>query len=733
MSARSSQIVSAVLIGVALALVVLVIATRNTLTTSEAEARETNLLQAYDDDEITRIRFERKTGSFTLTRTKMDDAGDASWNITEPLQEEAEPFGIQKIEGTLELASQVRRIKPEEVDRAAFGLDDPSLVVHVDMGDIKYRLRLGAPAATPEGSRYLEIAGENAPGKGVVIVSKSLIAELDAKVDDFRERYVMPYLSSSLQKLTLEGIGGLRKLRRADWLDGFRFDGMMGDARTSRAVFDRVLVQFTRTRAEQFMDPAAAEKALAGQDAVTVTMTPIKPNEPVGIVVVGGKCPTSDSDVIALRKAPDRVAACVPRSVLSGLGATAESLVDRTLFWMRPDEVESLDIRQGETHLTLDRKETGFVMRAPREGTVDTEAGNGRLEALIHAMGTVVESPDLARLGLATPYGEVTLRSSASDESKVRTETIQVSARTPDGRVYVKRGHDGVVLELARETARLLVADAALVRSRTLLDVPIADVSRIELEGPAKQSLARSDSGTWTLESPAGFTVDGALALELADALRTLSVERWVVDADDGTFGLGEPWIVARLSVKKGPGLETHVLRLGKPAGAGRFGSFDSDPGVFVVPRRVVETLTTLVLDRSPMMMDTSITAKVTLSAEGRTVTLEKRGEDFVQTDATLPLSEDAIHKIVETLSGLRAEAAVHVGPPQVEEGFGKPVLTVRIEREAARTERLPTVSFSVGAGDTYRNVSVQYVRVDGIAATYAVARGSIRALLDAL
>jgi tetrahydromethanopterin S-methyltransferase subunit D len=45
----------------------------------------------------------------------------------------------------------------------------------------------------------------------------------------------------------------------------------------------------------------------------------------------------------------------------------------------------------------------------------------------------------------------------------------------------------------------------------------------------------------------------------------------------------------------------------------------------------------------------------------------------------------------------------------------------------------LPSIVFHVGAGDTYRGVSVHYVRVDGIPATYAVARGSIRGLLDAL
>jgi len=732
-SARSSQAVSAVLIGVALALVVLVVATRDRLTTAAADARSNNLLQDYREEDITRLRFEKKTGSFTLVRTKMEDGGDASWSLTEPFKEDAEPFGITKILGTLELASATRHIKPEEVNRAAFGLDDPMLVIHIDMGDLKYRLSLGAEAATPPGARYLEIAGEGAPAKGIVIVSKSLVAELDAKVDDFRERYVMPYLSTVLSRLSLEGTGGTRKLRRADWPDGFRFDGMEGDARTGRAVFDRVLVQFARTRAERFMDPAEADKALASSDNVTVTMTPSNAKDPVGVVVVGGKCPGSDTDVVALRQKPDRVAACVPSTVLAGLTATADSIVDRTLFWMRPDEVESFEVKQGDSTLALDRKESGFVMRQPHEGSVDAEAGNGRLEAIIHAMGTVVPAPNVKELGLDPPYGRITLRSGASEDSKVREEVVTLSAPRPDGRVYVKRAEDGVVLELARETARALVADAALVRSRTLIDAPIADVRRVEVDGPTHQVVNRSETGAFTMEAPAGFAVDGSLALELCDSLRQLSADRWVVDKDDGTFGLATPTATARLTLKKGDGTEEHVLRLGKPAGTGTFASLDSDPGVFVVPKRLPETLSTLVIDRSPMILDPSVTAKITLRDKSRTAVLEKRGEDFLETDPGEPLSEDAIRKIVETLSSLHAEAAVGIGPPRPEQGFSSELLSVQIDREAGRTEHMPSIIFHVGAGDTYRGVSIHYVRVDGIAATYAVARGSVRGLLDAL
>jgi hypothetical protein len=730
---RRTQIVNAILVGVALALVVLVVATRTRVTTTEEEARSNNLLQTYREEDITRIRFERKDGSFTLSRAKIDDAGVATWGLTEPAKEDAEPFTVQKLEGTFEFASALRRIKPEEVNRAAFGLDAPELTIHVDIGDIKYRLRLGVEAASPQGARYLEIAGENAPGKSIVLVSKSLVAELDLKIDAFRERYVMPYLSALVDRLTLEGEGGTRKLRHADWRDGFRFDGMLGDARVNRAALDRMLAQFARTRADSFIDPAEAEKALAGAKTVTVTMVPKVKGSPVGVVEVGGACPGNDEEVVALRKQPERVAACVPKGVLAGLTIPADSLLDRTLFWVRPDEVEGFDLEQGGARLSLDRKESGFVMRAPREAPVDAEAGNGRIESILRATGVVIMSADKKLVGLEPPRGKIVMRTIGDQDAKATEEVVVIGPPTPDGSVYAERLQDGLVLQLGREAARALVADASLVRARTVLDVPIADVARVELDGTPSQIVERSESGILTLLAPAGFQIDGALGLELCDGVRNISVDRWVSDADDGSYGLDPPSLRARLSVRKDGKVVEHVLKLGRQTASGYFAAMEGDPGVFVLPRRVHETLTTLVLDRSVLMLDQPSTAKITLETRDRVVTLARRGEEFVETDVGEPLSADAIRKIVDTLAALRAEAAVDIGPQRPEQGFDRTILSVRIEREAGHPERPPVTVFRIGAGDSWRGISIHYARVDGVQATYAIARSAVRLLLDNL
>jgi hypothetical protein len=735
MNARArSQAGNAILVGVALALVVLVLGTRTAATTAEQEYRFQNLLRAFREDDITRVRFERKEDPFTLKRTGVRDDGAASWQLTEPVKEDAESFGVRKVLDILDLAAEVRRIKPEEVDRKAFGLDDPSLVVHVDMGDIKYRLRLGGEAASPEGSRYMEIAGESAPGLGVAIVSRSTVAEFQLSASELRERYVMPYLSVVLDRITLTGEGGERKLRRGTWTDGFRFDGMLGDARVNRAALNRVLLQFARTKAARFIDAGVAEKAVMAGPRVEVTMIPTKASQPRGAVTVGGTCPGNDTEVVALRTAPDRLAACVPKSVLSGLTTPVDALVDRTLFWMRIDEVEAFGVSRGEEKLEVVRKEAGFVLRAPREGELEGDAGNMRLEALLRATGTITPSPDRAKLGLSPAAGRAVVKSAAADDSRVVEEAINLGTVQPDGKVYVERVDDGVVLELERDAARAVSPDASLLKSRSLLDIGLIDVTGVEVDGAIKQVISRSSTAGFTYVTPSGFTADASLALDLFDTLRTLSAERWVSERDDGSFGFERSPLTARLRSSNASGTLEHVLHVGNPAGSGYYAKLDSTPGVFVLSRRNYETLTTLAFDRGVFLMDPQSTARVTLQAADRKIVLDKLGDEFVEANpGETPRSPEAIRRIVDALTTLRAEAALEVGAPRPEFGMDRPVLTVTIDPEPGHEERPRRVTWRAGAGDSWRGMSVHYARVDGVSATYAVARSGIRAILDAI
>jgi hypothetical protein len=717
------QTVNVVLALVAVTLVVTVILTGSRVTTDERQARENNVLSAFRSKEISKISLIRASEQIVVERGKSEDGGEASWRLTAPHAEEAEAFAMDKLLGSLEFATWVRRIKPDQVERAAFGLDQPKWRLEVEMGKIRYELKLGKEAAAPAGAHYLELVASGAPGSGVGVVSRDLVTELGIDAAELRGRQLMPYLSDALERIVIEGQGGTRRLVKSG-KNRWRFDGMQGNLRVDREAFDAVLVQFARTKAEHFIDRAAAERALSGAEIVRVTMLPKAKDQPKGVVHVGGSCPKSENDVVAVRKEPDPIAACVPKSVLPGLTTPAEALVDKSLFTLRKDEVESLLAQRGTRKLELERKENGFTLRAPVKAEVELDVGNGHIENILRARGKIVEKPDLKKLGLDPPRGHVTLKSAAESESAVVEETIELGSGE-----HVRRKLDGAVLEIDRETARLIEPDETLLRKRRLLDFAPSEFRSADITSKTQklhQRVLREPSGAFTLELPKDFSHDASLATTLVDVLGSLEADRWVAAHDDKTFGLADPTLTAKISVDAKGGAVTHTLVVGSPTSGGYFAKLEDTPGVFVMPRRVVETLETPLLDRSVFMLPPEVES-VSLEHAGKKVKLEKRGTSWTANDPEL--SPARIAQITEALSSLRAEAALHLGAARADQGFAKPELIVRVEPLGSDKPW----SFKIGAGDSWQGTSVHYARRDGLAATYVIAKNKVRAILDAL
>ncbi|HMJ11603.1 MAG TPA: DUF4340 domain-containing protein, partial [Polyangiaceae bacterium] len=572
---------------VAVGLIAAVLITTGGVTTSEQNARENNVLAAYREEQIQKLVIERQGRRVVLERATGADAGENTFLITEPVSEEADAYAIQKLLGSLEFATAVRRIKPEEVNRAAFGLETPSMVFSVDMGAVQYRLLLGKEAASPAGASYLEVTGESAPRKGVVIVSKELVSELSVDVGQLRGQEMMPYLSSSLKTLSLEGAGGTRRFRRSEW--GWRFDGMQSDGRVSREALNRILLQFARTKAERFIDAKVAEKALTQADQVTISMMPEDPARRPGRISIGGKCPQGEG-VVALRREPDVSAACVPNSVMIGLTTPVEELVDHNLFALRPDEVESILVRMGQRKLELDRKGDGFVMRAPTKGDVDMEAGTQRLDAMLGIKGELLTpgpgAVDPSKLGLEPPLGEVTFKSLAEQGTKLREETVLLGHTRPDGTTYVRRKQDGVVLSLTAEALTPLAPDGTLVRSRKILEFEERRLERMQIVARGKdQLLQKNPTGGYTLEAPKGFQGDPNLIGDLVEALARLVTDRWVADTNAAGFGLEPPRIELRLTLTPlDGGADQRTLRVGDATSGGAFATLEGTQGVFVLP-----------------------------------------------------------------------------------------------------------------------------------------------------
>ena len=154
-------------------------------------------------------------------------------------------------------------------------------------------------------------------------------------------------------------------------------------------------------------------------------------------------------------------------------------------------------------------------------------------------------------------------------------------------------------------------------------------------------------------------------------ALGSLTALRFVADADDGTFGLEKPTLTASARWDADGGVRSTRLVVGRATPGGFFAKLDGDASVFVIERSVAERLGTLLVDRSAFLADPKTLARVVITANGVSRVLERSRDELVPA-ASSGIDPAVAERLIEALGSLRAEAALHTGPPRPHEGFAK-------------------------------------------------------------
>jgi hypothetical protein len=702
--------------------------TRDAPTTKETEAREHNVLRVFRRDAVTELSFERDGVSFRLARAASGpDAGpdDRGWTLTwNGKTERADSFAVDRALSNLDYAYYERTIKPEEVNRAQFGLEPPRFRVTLGMGALRSTFSLGGEAPRPEGAVYVDDNGT------VRVVKRSSFEALDVAPEAFLSRNLVPYLSTELRRLTLRHEGGEVSLEKLAGLSWKVISGELAGARADRFVFDRILAAFADLKADHFLPEEEAKKAQQQGQPVSVTMIPADGARPQGVFSVGGPCPGHPDEVVVIRSAPTVMAACSGRGALDALQRTAEQLADLRVFSLRDDEIEEIAMEQGDKKLDLARKDRAWKQRAPVEADVAADQARTLVKALGTTRGDQLrkEAPE----GFS-PAAQVTVRGPRENEEARPPETVELSKPGADGSVVVRRQQDGFFLTLSRDQARPFFPRSTALRSTKLIERSIDQARSIRIwqNGEALQQMSRQAGGPWTLELPKGYRVDIGVVADLTENLLHLSAEQWVADEDDGSFGLARPRFKAEVVVDEGDaGTKTYTLLLGEVGPTGVYGRLEGVDGVFVVPRALEGTLGSLAVDLSAFLIPLEDTERLTFKRPEGTTSFEvKAGKLQPPTGSNLPPSRLAA--LEDGLKDLRAQRVVHLGAARKEEGLDTPSLELvaRVVQDGKARE----VKLRFGASDVLQGASIFYGRSGEVDATYAIPAARVRALLGAL
>ena len=676
---------------------------RGTISQSERDKRPKNVLPAFRRDEVSRIEITKGNEKLVLARDVDRDA-DASWRVESPEPGLADPNAAEQLSSAFEFATFVRKVDA----KAAPTFDAPRATGSLTMGKITYRFALGGAAPVPEGASYFKLEGSEG---GVYVVSKELTEQLLKGAAAYKSRTIVPYLSLDLSSLEIRGKSSVRIERTGDLTFKVAGSGL----RASREVLDKLWSAFAEMRAESFTSEQV-------KDAVfTITMTP-KDGRKAGEILVGGACKDHPDDLVVSRTAPTKLDACAPKGIVDGLSLTSDDLADAKLFFAHEDELEeiSLSSSEGDTNkIELARKGSGWHARAPFDRDLagdEVDAANTLVSAVVRAKGTSVS--------VFAP-GDFTVRSHVHVKGGEMKDDENVDVgQTSKGEWIAHRISDNARITLTDDVARHLKPSKSALKGRDVIQPALdpKDVTGLTLRCGVAQDLVRENS-QWKMTSPKGYTADQAAALDLVDQIAHLRADAWIADTDDGSFGFSTSNCSATLAAKGGRSV---TLRIGREAENGVY-AIANDTPVFLEPKPFKDAIARILVDRSALELETSKASSIILSRGGARVEL-KRSADKFTTDAGLPVS---VESVTSALDVLRADDVVRVGPPAPDEGFAQPSLDVRAELDTDAGKHAVHLRF--GRDALRRNQAIVYARVDGVDATFAVARERVDPIRSAL
>jgi len=703
---RGQLYVNGALLALALGTLGVVWVTRETATTAELESRKNKLLPSFRKDAVTRLVLSQDGKELELDA---DQGGE--FRIVKPWPERADIATVNQLLGSLDLASALRPADGLSAEQA--GLTGHALGILVEMGGKSQRLTLGGPAPAPAGARYAEVTRDGATRR--YVVSQGVSSELSIAFDKFREPRLLDHGRSELARLELTRGGQQLTLTQAEH-GAFFVELAAGRELASREVTERVFNALARLSTEHFVEAGVARQAL-GDAALRVTLT-LTDKSVAPIRLAFGACPGSPDEALVLKEQAGKAerAGCIPSELERALQVTAEDARLPGPFAARQDEVEELRITRGNEKLELARKDKAFVLRAPKSSEVPLDAGNARISALVEAKGERPSTTELAQLGLAPAAGELSIQIAGADEASHRTETALVGKPRPDGSVCVKRNADAVILCFGAETARAFEPDASLLKGLTLFRFAPSDLTSFSIETSSlRETVRRDPEGGYQLEEPQGFKHDGSLVADVVQTLGTLQAARWVSVSNEASLGLKPPRLHVRLTLAAGVG--ERELDVGAATSGGFFARIGGEPGVFVLSRSVVDTLSTPLVERALVPVPEAEVAEIQLESgeRSRSASRAPNGEGWL---GTIP------SETVEAILALKAEQALHVGPANPLEGFAKPTLVVRFSAKNGKSFRL-----LVGVKGTLDDAPIAYARLDGVNATFALS-GRVAAML---
>jgi hypothetical protein len=436
---KSKNLIILALIVVAVGAYIMLVE-RHRPTSDEVASEVDKVLQGFDRDEVTGIVIERDSG-----RVRLEKVGEA-WRLREPVDFAADESAVSSTLGTLANLEAERRLAVDEVDPAAYGLDDPPIEIRLRTGDgIETVVEVGNEIPL-RSKRALRIAGADE----IVVVPGWFVSDLEREVDDWRSREVVDI--SEDQVASIEIGAGEDRIRAVRLKDRWQLLEPLQDL-AGRDHLRNLVRDLDSLRIEEFLDDPV-DPADLGLDVPEYEITLIRTDggEPLRLDL--GSTREGDSGTEVACRRGDGEFFWASEKVRTRLSKAPVLWRSKKVMPFETWDVEGLRLSRGGDAVELEQVD-GLWRLAEDFAEADYTAVQDRLRMLADLEATDYDL--MAPMTAETGRAEVALKA-ADDEAEGRVVSFQFfEPLAQGGRAMVRvGGRDSVMgVEVANVDAIL--------------------------------------------------------------------------------------------------------------------------------------------------------------------------------------------------------------------------------------------------------------------------------------
>lgn len=570
-------------------------------------------LTSFDPANVSRVAV--ATDRFTLECARR--GGD--WRVLAPREGRADEGQINRLLSALAKVRRMETIGPErQKDRGltlgSFGLEPPRARIVVGTETRVDEILLGDDAPLG-GLSYVRLNG--APE--VIGVTRELTEVLPDDPGRFRDRAVFPRAIRRANRLEIKHPRGFVQLalRGSGWriLQPF-------EARADGQQVERILLSLAGLEVADSGTLALASDPVScglGPDEAALQVTLWPEGSAEGLTLTVGKPVQATSPLLYAKVTDVPGVFTVADKILELQSLKADVLRDRRLCTIGPESVGSIQIREGDARLAIERAgDEGWMITEPVRYAADLRAVGALLKTVCETPADSVRSglttnpvpAEVAALSLRLVLAERTVARSVTNEpapsapAAPRTWSFRFNQPSAKGMlVFHEEGRTLYTVEAPRAlrwyTAVKGVEDGSVGNPLPFIDLRMLTLSpgslrRVTLSHEGlEETLTADGEGGWVVESPPSSRMrEGGLAALLAVAadLRADRIES-VAATNRAVFGIDEQSVRLTFGLKGESGIQKTVI-LGKPdEQGGVFAVLQGQDVVFVLRRETADAL----------------------------------------------------------------------------------------------------------------------------------------------